>query len=395
MKRSLAILPALLLAAACSGDATSPAAPGDAASRVPDDGAYIVVLKEGGSPRLVAAELGVDPKRVYTAVLQGFAATLTAGQVDALRQNPAVAYVEPDRQVQLFTIQYFPVWGLDRIDQGALPLNNAFFYASDGSGVRIYVLDTGIRKTHSQFGTRAQYIANGANGDFVGDGHGSAEDCHGHGTHVAGTAAGSGYGVAKAALVRAGRVVDCVGGGTVSMVLSGMEWVRLNGIRPAVVNMSLGYGDVQSIRNAAKELHAAGYVVVAAAGNGNFAGTPQNACLQAPAGNPSSLTVGSTTSTDNESSFSNYGTCVDLLAPGSSITSAWASSDSATNTISGTSFAAPHAAGVAALYLDAHPSASATTTINAIKTNATVGVITRHALSVANGTPNKLLYTSY
>ena len=159
--------------------------------------------------------------------------------------------------------------------------------------------------------------------------------------------------------------------------------------------MSLGYGDVQSIRNAAKTLHAAGFVVAAAAGNGDFAGVPLNACLESPAGNPSSLTVGSTTSADNESSFSNYGACVDLLAPGSSIKSAWVGSDSAFHTQSGTSMATPHAAGVAAQYLDLFPTASASTVINAIKANTTNGVITLHALSAANGTPNKLLFTNY
>ena len=396
MKRSLAILPALVLAAACSGDAVSPAAPADlAAARAADGGAYIVVLKDDANPRSVAALLGINPNRVYTASLQGFAATLTAGQLNALRHNPAVAYVEPDAPAQMFTTQFFPVWGLDRIDQHPLPLNNRFIYTSMGTGVRIYVLDTGIRKTHAQFGTRAQYIANGAGGDFVGDGHGSAEDCHGHGTHVSGIAAGSGFGVAKNAYLRAGRVVDCSGDGTTSMVISAMDWILANGIKPAVVNMSLGYGDVQSVRDMARRLHNAGYVVAAAAGNGNFAGTPQDACLQSPAGNVSSLTVGSTTSTDNESSFSNYGTCVDLLAPGSDIRSAWIGTDTSTAIKSGTSMATPHAAGVAAQYLQLNPTHSATTAIVAIKAITTNGVITLHALSTANGTPNKLLYTNY
>jgi subtilisin family serine protease len=354
-----------------------------------------VVLKDDANPRSVAALLGINPIRVYTASLQGFAATLTPGQLIALRHNPAVEYVEPDAKARLFTTQLFPVWGLDRIDQRFLPLNSRFIYTSNGTGVRIYVLDTGVRRTHAQFAGRAAYMLGGNNGDFVGDGHGNAEDCHGHGTHVAGIAAGSGFGVAKNALIRSGRVVDCAGNGTESMAISAMDWIIGNGIKPAVVNMSLGYGDVQAVRDMARRLHAAGYVVVAAAGNGNFAGTPQDACLQSPAGNPSSLTVGATTQTDAESSFSNYGTCVDLLAPGSAVRSAWVGSDTATNTISGTSMAAPHGAGVAALYLSANPGATATGTISAIKANATSNVITLHSLSTANGTPNRLLYTNY
>jgi subtilisin family serine protease len=177
------------------------------------------------------------------------------------------------------------------------------------------------------------------------------------------------------------------------MVLSGMEWIYGNGYRPGVVSMSLGYGDEQSVRDMAGRLYTRGFVVVAAAGNGDFAGTPQNACQQSPAGYANALTVGSTTSADHESSFSNYGTCVDLLAPGSSIKSAWIGSDTASYTQSGTSMATPHVAGVAALYLDLYPTALPSTVNNAIKTNATSGVITLN--NPFSGTPNKLLYTAW
>ncbi|HEX8903654.1 MAG TPA: S8 family serine peptidase, partial [Longimicrobiaceae bacterium] len=325
---------------------------------------------------------------------KGFAGTLSAGQVNALRHDPNVAYVEPDAPAQLFTTQLFPVWGLDRIDQRNLPLNSQFTYTSNGTGVTIYVLDTGVRKTHRQFAGRADYVENGAKGDFVGDGYGSAEDCHGHGTHVSAIAAGYGYGVAKNATLRVGRVVDCGGYGTASMALSGMEWIISNGVKPAVVNMSLGYGDVQSVRDMAERLYVAGYVVVAAAGNGNFAGTPQDACSQSPAGAKDALTVGSTTSSDAESSFSNYGGCVDVLAPGSSIRSAWIGSDTASNVISGTSMAAPHAAGVAAQYLALNPASTPLTVMSKIKSTATVGVITLHSASVSGGTANRLLFTA-
>ena len=395
MKRSLALLLPLAFAAACADEAGSPLAPAapSASRAATGPGDYIVVLNDDANPRSVAALLGINLKRVYTASLQGFAATLTRGQLNALEHNPAVRYVEPDAPVQLFTTQLFPVWGLDRIDQHNLPLSNTFNYTANGTGVVIYILDTGIRKTHAQFGVRADYINNGLGGNFVGDANPDAADCHGHGTHVAGIAAGSGFGVAKGARIRAGRVVDCTGYGTTSMVISGMDWIIANGYKPGVVNMSLGYGDEQSVRDMAGRLYARGFVVVAAAGNGDFAGTPQNACQQAPAGYVNALTVGSTTSADHESSFSNYGTGVDLLAPGSSIKSAWIGSDTASYTNSGTSMAAPHVAGVAALYLDLFNTATPSTVNSAIKTNATSGVITLN--NPFSMTPNKLLYTAW
>ena len=266
-----------------------------------------MVLEPGADPRSVAAVLGIKPRNVYTAAVNGFAADLSAGQLNALRHNPRVAYVEPDAPARLATTQSPVTWGLDRIDQANLPLSNSFTYTSGGRGVRIYVLDTGVRLTHTEFGGRAAYISNGTGGNFVGDANVDAADCHGHGTHVAATAAGARYGVAKLALVRAGRVVDCAGNGNASMVIAALDWIILNGIKPGVVNMSLGYGNVQSVRDAAQAVYAAGYVPVAAAGNGDFLGTPQNACAQAPAGAQNALTVGSTRSDDTESSFSNYG----------------------------------------------------------------------------------------
>jgi subtilisin family serine protease len=397
MKRSLALF-SLLALAACSDQTGVPTAalPTDPIPSVSPDGGYIVVLKEGANPTSVAAVAGIRPRSVYTAVLNGFAARLNDGQLNALRHNPAVAYIEPDAQAQLmWTTQSPATWGIDRIDQKDLPLSNSFTYTANGYGVIAYVLDTGVNSKHSDIYPRANYIPNGANGDFVGDGHGSAEDCHGHGSHVAGTIGSTTYGVAKQVLVYAGRVVNCSGNGNASMVINAMEWIMRNGRKPAVVNMSLGYGDVQSVRDAAETLVKYGFFVAAAAGNGNFAGTPQNACLQSPAGAPSVMTVGSTRSDDYESSFSNYGRCVDILAPGSSVTSLWIGSYTATNTISGTSMATPHVAGVGALYLSLYPSSTPYQVTTAIKSIATLNTITLHTYSAHYGTPNLFLFTKF
>jgi subtilisin family serine protease len=397
MKRILALLPLVALAAACA-DQAAPLAT-DAAAPVLErsaaaEGQYIVVLREGADPRSVAAVAGIHPRFVYTAALNGFAATLNPGQLNALRHNPAVELIEGDARAQLMTTQFFPVWGLDRIDQRDLPLNSQYTYTYNGAGVIAYVLDTGIRRTHAQFEGRAYYIPNGASGDFVGDGHGSAADCHGHGTHVAGIVGGKGFGVAKGVTIYAGRVVDCVGNGTASMAIAGMDWITASG-RLGVVNMSLGYGDVEAVRVAAGTMIDAGYFLAAAAGNGDFAGTPQNACLQSPGGQVKAMTVGSTTSTDAESSFSNYGKCVDILAPGSSVRSAWIGTDTSTAIRSGTSMAAPHVAGAAARYLDRYGFTAPNVIHSYLWNNATVGRITLHSLSTTYWTPNRLLYTSF
>jgi subtilisin family serine protease len=398
MHRSLAVLSLGILAAACADQPTAvaPEASSPAFASVSGSGKYIIVLNEGANPRSVAAIAGVDPSHVYTAALNGFAAELNHGQLNALRNNPNVAYVEPDAEVRLFATQtVLYSWGIDRVDQANLPLSTTFTYNSTGAGVSIYVLDTGIRLTHLDYAGRANYIPNGANGDFVGDGHGSASDCQGHGSHVAGTAAGTYSGIAKGATIYAGRVVNCQGGGNTSMVIAGMDWVAQNGNLPGVVNMSLGYGNVQSVRTAAANLSDAGFVVVAAAGNGNWAGRPIDACSEAPAGEPKVFTVGSTTSTDAESSFSNYGTCVDILAPGSSITSSSHTTDNGLVTMSGTSMASPHVAGVAAQYLALNPSATPAQVRNAMVAAAGVNKISLHRSSSRNGTPNRLLFSNY
>ena len=386
MKRTLTplALATLAFAAACSdGGPTQSATPRaggapllSASSGKGIDGKYIVVLTDGANPRSVAAVAGVNPHFVYTAALNGFSAELNQGQLNALQHHPGVAYIEQDQEVQLSTTQTGATWGLDRIDQRARPTDGNYTYTPTGAGVRAYIIDTGILTSHSNFGGRASggYTA-------INDGRGTT-DCNGHGTHVAGTVGSTTYGVAKGVSLIAVRVLDCAGSGTNSGVIAGMDWVANNRVLPAVANMSLGGGASTATDDAVNRMHNAGVTVVVAAGNEN-----QNACNVSPARAANAITVGSTTSTDARSSFSNYGSCVDIFAPGSSITSTW--SNGGTNTISGTSMASPHVAGVAALYLQGAPSATPATVTNAIISTATTGVVT----SAGTGSPNRLLYS--
>jgi subtilisin family serine protease len=386
MKRTLTplALATLAFAAACSdGSVTESAAPTEAPvlaatgdRAIP--GQFIVVLKDGADPRAVATAARVQPRNTYTSALRGFAGPLTAGQLRALRQNPAVAYIEQDQVVSLNTTQTGATWGLDRVDQRALPLDGNYNYTPTGAGVHAYIIDTGILLAHAQFTGR---MGNGY--DAVTSG-GTANDCNGHGTHVAGTVGGTTYGVAKQVTLHPVRVLSCSGSGTNSGVIAGMDWVANNHVKPAVANMSLGGGASTATDDAVNRMHNAGVTVVVAAGNEN-----QNACNVSPARAANAITVGSTTSSDARSSFSNYGTCVDVFAPGSSITSAWYTSTTATNTISGTSMASPHVAGVAALYLQGAPTATPATVANAIVTTSTTNVVT----SAGTGSPNRLVFS--
>ncbi len=350
------------------------------------DGHYIVVM-EPRSTRAQSARAQRDARaqggqvtHEYGAALNGFAARLNDRAVEGLRRNPNVAYLEVDQRVSLSATQSNPTWGLDRIDQRSLPLSSSYTYNATGSGVTAYIVDTGVLGSHGEFSGR---MASGYSA--ISDGRGTT-DCNGHGTHVAGTVGGTTYGVAKQVTIRPVRVLDCQGSGTNSGVIAGVDWVTGNHSAgaPAVANMSLGGGISSALDTAVANSINDGVTYAVAAGNENT-----NACNGSPSRVGAALTVGSTTSSDARSSFSNYGSCLDLFAPGSSITSAWHTSSSATNTISGTSMATPHVAGVAALYLQGSPSASPSTVAAAIVNGATTNVVS----GAGTGSPNRLLYS--
>jgi subtilisin family serine protease len=370
---------AALLALAACADQTPLAAPAAGAAPLLAAqaggiaGQYIVVLNEGASPRSVAAVAGVSPRFVYTAAVNGFSATLNEGQLNALRHNPNVAYVEQDGRVEAWTTQSPVTWGLDRIDQRNLPLSNSYTYTATASTVYAYIIDTGIQASHPEFGTRAASAY-----DALG---GTGADCNGHGTHVAGTIGSTTYGVAKQVRLRGVRVLDCNGAGSTSAIIAGVDWVRQNRTNPAVANLSLGGTLNTTLNTAVTNLSNSGVFVAVAAGNSN-----SNACNYSPASATAVFTTASSESNDAKRSSSNWGSCVDGYAPGGSITSTWINGGTAT--ISGSSMASPHVAGVAALYKATYGNAGSSTIDTWIKNNATAGVITGNPA----GTPNRLLY---
>ncbi|MFC0677178.1 S8 family peptidase [Lysobacter korlensis] len=326
----------------------------------------------------LASRHGGNVERVYGHALQGFSIKAPEHVIARMLKDPRVAFIEEDAVVTTSATQSGATWGLDRSDQRDRPLNGSYVYNYTGYNVRAYIVDTGILASHQDFGGRVSggYTA-------INDGRGT-RDCNGHGTHVAGTVGGATWGVAKSVRLVPIRVLDCNGSGSNSGVIAGIDWVRYNHVKPAVANMSLGGGASSAVDTAVNNLNNAGVTVVVAAGNDN-----QNACNFSPARAAGVYTVGSTQSNDYRSSFSNYGSCLDIFAPGTSIKSAWHTSNTATNTISGTSMASPHVAGAAALYLQRYPSASPSSVKGWLTNNSTTGRL----YSIGSYSPNRLLYT--
>ncbi len=349
---------------------------------------YIVILNKDAGPsndfaQNIAKQHGGKVLQTYDTVLKGFAVYLpeAAGTafVEAMKKNPNVLSVENDTIMKIdATTQSNPDWGLDRIDQKTLPLNSAYSYLQTGSGTTAYIVDTGILSTHQQFSGRvlSGYTA-------ISDGNGTT-DCNGHGTHVAGTVGGSTYGVAKNVSLVPIRILGCDGSGASSNVIAGLDWILKNGKKPAVVNMSLGGGASTSLDSAVENLFNNGYVMVVAAGNSNT-----DACSSSPARVSKAITVAATDNTDTRASYSNYGSCVDIFAPGSQINSSWIGSNTATKVLNGTSMATPHVSGVVAEMLQSTPTATPQTISTNLLNQASTNVV-----KSPSGSPNRLLYKS-
>jgi len=383
---------AVAITAALTGASAGAAPEGDirgfgAAKALKDS--YIVVLKDTGSTGVSAqtaslsAKYDAKVKHTYQSAVRGFSATMTEAQARKLAADPSVSYVEQDAEVSISETQTpTPSWGIDRIDQHALPLDNSYTYPNSGEGVTAYIIDTGIRFTHSEFaGGRA------VSGRDTVDNDDDSTDCAGHGTHVAGTVGGTKYGVAKAVKLIGVRVLNCGGSGTFEGVIAGIDWVTQHHIAnpgPAVANMSLGGGANDTVDLAVTNSIASGVTYGLAAGNSFGA----NACNTSPARTPNGITAGATERTDARAAYSNIGPCLDIFGPGTDITSSWLTDDNATNTISGTSMATPHVVGAAAVYLASNPAATPAEVRDALVNGATSDAVS----DPGTGSPNKLLF---
>ncbi|MEU1725540.1 S8 family peptidase, partial [Nonomuraea sp. NPDC005692] len=360
-----------------------PGQPQVRAAAEPVPGQYIVVLKDRAlrvtdQVDRLAQRYGGRVRHTYSAALKGYAAQMSAEQALQVAADPQVAYVEQDGVVRASGTQPNPPsWGLDRVDQRDLPLDRSYTYPNTGSGVTAYIADTGIRTTHRQFGGRATIGV-----DEIGDGH-NGQDCAGHGTHVSGTVGGTDYGVAKEVELVAVRVLNCSGNGTTSQVVAGVDWITAHAVRPAVVNMSLNGTSSSTQDTAIRNSIAAGITYVVSSGN-----SKADACGNSPGRIAEAIVVNNAGSGDRRASDSNYGRCTDLFAPGVGITSSWNTGDTATKSIGGTSMAAPHVTGAAALYLAAHPAATPADVQAALVAAATPGKIA----DPGSGSPNRLLF---
>ena len=391
MRRTFAFAAFAATLAAC-GDQISPVAPAGPVNLLQDNsiipGRFIVTVSDGVDPLAIAQQYGIRPNYVYESVLTGFAGNIGSVALEALKLDGRVRRIEPDGRTTAYTTQTGATWGLDRIDQRALPLSTTYSYTSTGAGVTAYIVDTGIRYDHVEFGGRATFGA-----DMMADSATQrGADCNGHGTHVAGTVGGSTYGVAKNVSLVAVRVLDCAGSGSFSGIIAGMDWIAQNASGPSVANMSIGGLVPQrsaSVDQATSNLIAAGVTLALAAGNGiPNGGVGIDACNGTPGGHPLAITVGATDKTDTRTLWSNFGSCVTLFAPGSGIMSADFASATGAKSLSGTSMASPHVAGVVALFLENAPGASPAAVKQALFVASTKTVV-----QLSLSTNNHLLYS--